>query len=81
METEEVFGHEATLSDYNGEFPFHVVFYDIQDEKVKEMKVTEQAWNQALKTFEDNDKISEPVIFKYMSKHDTVKPKPYFKEE
>jgi hypothetical protein len=62
-----------TLSDYEGGFPTTFYFYDIKTEKLKKIEVTEQAWNNTLKTFEDNDNISRGVIFKYMSKQDTVK--------
>lgn len=79
MDSEDIFGHKGQLEDYDGDFPVQMVFYDIQDEKVKEMEVTEQAWTEALKTFEDNNNVTESVIFKYMSKHDTVNPTPYFK--
>jgi len=60
------------LSDYEGGFPAEFYFYDIQDQKLKLMTVTEQAWNNTLKTFEDNNKVSPNVVIKYMSKHDTV---------
>ena len=61
------------LSDYNGGFPATFIFHDPKDNTLKQMEVTEEAWNHTLKTFEDNDNISRSVIFKYMSKHDTVK--------
>lgn len=63
---------EKTLKDYNGGFPAEFIFYDIKDEKLKQMTVTKQAWNNTLKTFEDKNNISRGVIFKYMSKQDTV---------
>lgn len=72
MKTEEVFGHKAQLKDYKGDFPFKVYFYDIQTQETKQMTITQEAYNEALKTFEDNDNVSESVIYKYISKHDTV---------
>jgi len=80
MKTEEVFGHKAQLKDYDGDFPFTVVYYDIGSQEAKEMTITEEAYDEALKTFEDNDNVSESVIYKYISKHDTVKTEPYFNE-
>lgn len=61
------------LSDYDNGFPATFYYYDIKDEKLKTMEVTEKAWNNTLKTFEDNDNITRGVVFKYLSKHDTVK--------
>jgi len=61
------------LKEYDGDFPAEFYFFDIKDEKLKLMTVTEEAWNHTLKTFEDNDNISRGIVIKYMSKHDTVK--------
>lgn len=60
------------LSDYDGGFPAKFYFHDIEEEELKLMKVTEEAWNNTLKTFEDNDNVSRGVVNKYMSKHETV---------
>jgi len=60
------------LKDYEGGFPTDFIFFDIKDQKLKKMTVTEEAWNHTLKTFEDNDNISRGVVYKYMSKHETV---------
>jgi len=62
----------VALKDYDGGFPAEFYFFDIEDEKLKKMTVTEVAWNHTLKTFKDNDNISRNVVIKYMSKHDTV---------
>lgn len=64
-----------TLSDYENGFPTTFYFYDIQDGELKEMEVTEEAWNDTLKTFKDNNNVSRNVIIKYMSKHETVQTK------
>lgn len=69
------------LENYDGEFPVDMVFYDVQDGEVKEMQVTEQAWNHTLKTFEGQTNVSDNVVMKHLSTHDTVKPKPYFNED
>jgi len=77
MNTEEVFGHKARLKDLDKEgFPFEAVFLDIKDDTLKQITVTENAWNTTLKTFEDNDNISRNVIFKHLSKNDSVKTQP-----
>jgi hypothetical protein len=60
------------LKDYDGGFPAEFYFFDIEDDNLKKMKVTEEAWNNTLKTFEDNDNINRNVVIKYMSKHETV---------
>jgi len=72
MKTEEIFGHKAQLEDLDT-FPFEAVFLDIKDNTLKQMTITEQAWNNTLKTFEGNDNISRNVIFKHLSKNDTTK--------
>lgn len=63
------------LGTYSGEFPATFYFHDIKDDTLKQMEVTEEAWNHTLKTFEDNDNISPGVVIKYMSKHETVETK------
>lgn len=80
LTADDIWGNKAMLEDYDGDFPFTVVFHDIQDNKVKEMEVSEEAWNDTLKTFGDNDNVTRSVIYKYMSKHDSVTTEPYFKE-
>jgi len=61
------------LEDFEGGFPAEFYFFDIKEQTLKKIIIPKEAWHNTLKTFEDNDNVSHGVIFKYMSKHDTVK--------
>lgn len=66
------------LTDMKGETPFKALFYDPKDQNVKQITVTEKALDNTLKTFADTNNVSRNVVFKYMSKHDTIQPEVQF---
>lgn len=54
-------------------FPSTYYFHDIEDGKLKKITVTEKAWEDTFKTFDDKNNVSNNIMQKHLSRHNTVK--------
>jgi hypothetical protein len=63
---------KGQLEDRESGFPADFYFYDMKDDTMKMMTVTEEAWKDTLKTFREQDDVDSHIIQRYMCKQDDV---------